>query len=592
MENGRNIVSLYCTPLEPDAEEVFGPCDSLVLVKDNGGNQCWPGLVNHIGDIDVTQGYQLFAGAQDSLTILGIPVDVSATVIALETGWNIMAYLKKEPENIDTALAAIASRITLVKDNAGNQYWPGLYNGIGDMQPGQGYQIYMSEAADFTYAVSGESADAGAPIDKSQSRLVHFTFTDKTGNNMSVLIPDTIQPTVNSGPLDAGDEIGVFSPSGLCVGAVVWDGSTTALTVWGENSQTTDTVDGMQVGEQLGYRIWDSSEDSEFPAIISYSSGGPDYSVNGIAILGSLEGIDPPVITTEPQFQTKYTGESVTFFIEVTGAAPIAYQWKKNGGVLSGAIDSILTVPTVALTDAGDYTCVASNAIGSVESAPATLNVLILPTITVTTPNGAESWEVGAVKTISWTSTGAVDSVKVEYSTDAGGTWKSILDKMANTGSCPWVIPADTSQQCMVRVSNSVGGNPFDVSNALFAIDYPVSIPDSAEKSDTEILAECGIVRNPVCKDAGYDALFQLISKKDLTGGEFTVYDPPGNCISEKTLRNYRPYTRRITVSWDLRNREKRIVADGTYLGVLKVVYSDGSSEIVRKVIGIKSNCR
>ena len=44
--------------------------------------------------------------------------------------------------------------------------------------------------------------------------------------------------------LDAGDEIGVFTPADLCVGASVWDGTTPmALVAWVDDSQTPE-VDG------------------------------------------------------------------------------------------------------------------------------------------------------------------------------------------------------------------------------------------------------------------------------------------------------------------------------------------------------------
>lgn len=114
----------------------------------------------------------------------------------------------------------------------------------------------------------------------------HFTFTTNTGNNMTVLIQASINPTVGGAAIATGDEIGVFDGS-LCVGASVWTGSNIAITVWGQNTQTT-TIDGATVGDTLRYRVWHVSTSQEIPATVSYTSGGPTYSVNGIAILSSL----------------------------------------------------------------------------------------------------------------------------------------------------------------------------------------------------------------------------------------------------------------------------------------------------------------
>ena len=50
-----------------------------------------------------------------------------------------------------TAWAGISAAILIAKDENGNVYVPGLINLIGDLQPGQGYQIKMSNGATFNY---------------------------------------------------------------------------------------------------------------------------------------------------------------------------------------------------------------------------------------------------------------------------------------------------------------------------------------------------------------------------------------------------------------------------------------------------------
>lgn len=116
----------------------------------------------------------------------------------------------------------------------------------------------------------------------------HFTFVSNTGNNATVGVPTSANPNISGTPLASGDEIGVFTPAGLCVGAVVWANANTAITVWGENDQT-PAVDGIRVGEQMYYRVWQKSTNTEYTNVsATYSQGNGVYAVNGIYVLSSL----------------------------------------------------------------------------------------------------------------------------------------------------------------------------------------------------------------------------------------------------------------------------------------------------------------
>jgi hypothetical protein len=110
--------------------------------------------------------------------------------------------------------------------------------------------------------------------------------------------------------------------------------------------------------------------------------------------------------------------------------------------------------------------------------------IAIPPAITVVAPNGGENWEVGFTEQITWTSEGAVGKVKIEYSTDSGGSWKNIKASANNTGSYSWTIPDDPSTNCLVRISET-DGDPSDTSDNLFTISPPpfitVTAPNGGE---------------------------------------------------------------------------------------------------------------
>ena len=85
-------------------------------------------------------------------------------------------------------------------------------------------------------------------------------------------------------------------------------------------------------------------------------------------------------------------------------------------------------------------------------------------------PNGGESLPTGTVQTIAWSSSGTVANVKLEYSTNNGSSWKTIVSSTPDDGSYNWTVPLNVSSQCLVRISNTAGGSPSDHSGTTFSI--------------------------------------------------------------------------------------------------------------------------
>jgi len=91
-------------------------------------------------------------------------------------------------------------------------------------------------------------------------------------------------------------------------------------------------------------------------------------------------------------------------------------------------------------------------------------------TVTVLSPNGGEMFCIGRTATITWTTTGLVGNVSLQYSTNNGGSWRTIVASTANDGSHLWTVPNTPSSQCKVRVQEASDGDPTDTSNAVFSI--------------------------------------------------------------------------------------------------------------------------
>ena len=82
----------------------------------------------------------------------------------------------------------------------------------------------------------------------------------------------------------------------------------------------------------------------------------------------------PPVINTQPASQTAASGNNVTLGVAAVGAAPLKYQWFKNGPIL-GATNNTLTVTNASMTNSGIYFVAVTNAYGLAISLPASLAV-------------------------------------------------------------------------------------------------------------------------------------------------------------------------------------------------------------------------
>jgi len=93
-----------------------------------------------------------------------------------------------------------------------------------------------------------------------------------------------------------------------------------------------------------------------------------------------------PAILVPPQSQTVSPGSNVTFSVTASGAAPLTYQWWFNGGTLPGTTNSTYGIASVQFTNAGSYSVVVTNVMGSVTSSAAILTVSNFPPVIQAAP--------------------------------------------------------------------------------------------------------------------------------------------------------------------------------------------------------------
>ncbi|MGZ4972444.1 MAG: beta strand repeat-containing protein [Limisphaerales bacterium] len=107
------------------------------------------------------------------------------------------------------------------------------------------------------------------------------------------------------------------------------------------------------------------------------TAAGPKQILRGVRF-GPVAA--PVQITSQPQGQTNFVGQTVSMSVGVTGDAPFSYQWQKNGGNISGATNSSFTISNAQLSDSGSYTVTVSDPLpSSALSSVAVVNIAAVP---------------------------------------------------------------------------------------------------------------------------------------------------------------------------------------------------------------------
>jgi hypothetical protein len=89
----------------------------------------------------------------------------------------------------------------------------------------------------------------------------------------------------------------------------------------------------------------------------------------------------PATINSAPGDLVVAAGSNVTMTVSAAGTAPLTYQWRFNGAVISGATNAVLFLPNVQPAKAGSYSVVVANKWGAAVGGPARLSVQAPPQI-------------------------------------------------------------------------------------------------------------------------------------------------------------------------------------------------------------------
>jgi hypothetical protein len=147
-----------------------------------------------------------------------------------------------------------------------------------------------------------------------------------------------------------------------------------------------------------------SADAAAYTCVVTNSVGSVTSAAGTLSVTASAVA---PSVLTAPANAALTTGGTITLSVTVSGTSPFSYQWKKDGVAISGATAATYSKINVQSSDAGSYTCVVSNAAGSVTSTAATVSVSATVTApSITTQPASASVATGATTTFSVVATG------------------------------------------------------------------------------------------------------------------------------------------------------------------------------------------
>ena len=313
-----------------------------------------------------------------------------------------------------------AASATATADSAGNYTFTGLANGT--------YTIVPSHAG-FTFTPSSQSMTVNG------ANVAGMNFTANGA---------TVAPTITTPPANqtvAAGQTATFT--------VVAGGTAPLSYQWQKNGAN---ITGATSASYTTPITTTADSGSAFAVVVTNTAGTVTSAAATLTVTAAAVA---PTITTQPANQTVTAGQTATFTVVAAGAAPLTYQWQKNGANLTGATSASYTTPATTTADSGStFRVVVANTPGTVTSAAATLTVTaaaVAPTIT--TPPANQTVTAGQTATFTvvaggtaplsyqWQKSGvniagatsASYTTQVTTTTDSGSTFDVVVANTAGT---------------------------------------------------------------------------------------------------------------------------------------------------------------
>ena len=290
--SGWSMWSTYIIPDNPNIEDIFEDVvEDVLIVKDEIGQTYWPDFgLNTIGNISEGEGYQAKMSDNTAIIVKGTQASCATTSINLPVGWSNIGYIPTVPEDIADIFDDITSSIIIIEDEVGNVYWPyyGL-NLIGDMKPGEGYQINMEFQETFHFPDPSTFSKSTKQSNQEYNKSFVNDLYINTDNFMVVGIPlnswDTIPPI--------GAEISAIGESSQLVGKTTFNGGFTAITIYGDDYYTQEIVENLSDEETFSIVVSSTLNKTEKTyKFKDWIEGDGNFTNREIAVVGKTVEIE------------------------------------------------------------------------------------------------------------------------------------------------------------------------------------------------------------------------------------------------------------------------------------------------------------
>jgi hypothetical protein len=276
----------------------------------------------------------------------------------------------------------------------------------------------------------------------------------------------------------------------------------------GFNSAVTFSVDGLPSGATgtfsqnptagattLTVSTTLATPSGTYPLTITGTGGSLTHSVGATLTVSSSTNI---ITVTAPNTAVSWKAtakQNITFTHNLGTGKQVNIDVSRDGGTNWSRITTFTTTSattgTYSWTVTGPATAAARIRIEA--AANTTVNDtsdvdfnIVNPTITVTAPNTATSWQAGVSKNITFSHTmGTGQPVSIELSRDGGSTWGpigSMTTTSSTSGTFAWVVTGPTTTAAQVRVKWATDAAVTDTSDVNFTITprTKVSAPNTA----------------------------------------------------------------------------------------------------------------
>jgi beta-lactamase superfamily II metal-dependent hydrolase len=208
--------------------------------------------------------------------------------------------------------------------------------------------------------------------------------------------------------------------------------------------------------------LTNSGADSVVPTVSLLSPNGGETLAAGAQASITWSAADNVGVTT---VDVAYSLDDGATWNPLASGAP-------NAGTFGWTVPNVPTTQGLARVAAHDA---AGNVGTAVSNAVFSITDQTPPSVTVTSPNGGESFANSSTQSVSWTAADnvGVESVNLDYSLHGPfGPWTPIQHGLGNTGSTSWTLPVAGSDSAMVRVTafDHALNQVSDTSDSLFAI--------------------------------------------------------------------------------------------------------------------------